>query len=139
MDVVHRVCELIPEDNVMLQEVKSMMMFDAAQLTIKVAGAEAGELYDLKMEAAAIIRKSARDLMVQKHALKMYGFEEVVYFDTVRELLEEYRLLFIEWVNGFDQWDYVIDRWGLFNPSGVGPFDKDPNEDIPFDPNDFLE
>jgi len=23
--------------------------------------------------------------------------------------------------------------WGLFNPPGVGPFDKDPDEDIPFD------
>jgi hypothetical protein len=138
MDVVQRIGDLIPEDNDMLMEVRSMMMFDAAQLTIKVAGAEAGGLYDLKMEAATIIRKSAMDLMVQKHALKMYGFEEVVYFDTVRELLEEYRLLFIDWVNGFDQWNYVIDRWGLFNPPGVEPFDKDPDEDIPFDPNDLL-
>ncbi|MFT7035795.1 MAG: hypothetical protein ACJA2S_004319 [Cyclobacteriaceae bacterium] len=94
MDVVQRICDLIPEDNDMLMEVRSMMMFDAA----------------------TIIRKSAMDLMVQKHALKMYGFEEVVYFDTVRELLEEYRLLFVDWVNGFDQWNYVIDRRGLFNP-----------------------
>lgn len=27
---------------------------------------------------------------------------------------------------------YIIDRWGLFNPPGVGPFDKDPDDDIPF-------
>jgi hypothetical protein len=33
---------------------------------------------------------------------------------------------------GFDKWDYIIDRWGLFNPPGVGPFDKDPDDDIPF-------
>lgn len=138
MDVVHRICELIPEENDMLMEVKSMMMFDAAQLTIKVAGAEAAELYDLKMEAATIVRKSAMDLMVQKHALKMHGFEQAVYFDTVGELIEEYRILFIDWVKGFDQWDYVIDRWGLFNPPGVDPFDKDPDEDIPFDPSDLL-
>jgi len=50
----------------------------------------------------------------------------------VRDLIEEYRLLFIEWVAGFDKWDYVIDRWGLFNPPGIGPFDKDPDDDIPF-------
>ena len=138
MDVVHRICELIPEENDMLMEVKSMMIFDAAQLTIKVAGAEAAELYDLKMEEATIVRKSAMDLMVQKHALKMHGFEQVVYFDTVGELIEEYRILFIDWVKGFDQWDYVIDRWGLFNPPGVDPFYKDPDEDIPFDPSDLL-
>jgi hypothetical protein len=41
-------------------------------------------------------------------------------------------LLFIPWVAGFDKWNYVIDRWGLFNPPGIGPFDKDPDDDIPF-------
>ncbi|HNW57202.1 MAG TPA: hypothetical protein PLR88_09465 [Bacteroidales bacterium] len=50
----------------------------------------------------------------------------------VRDLIEEYRLLFIDWVAGFDKWDYIIDRWGLFNPPGVGPFDKDHDDDIPF-------
>ena len=39
------------------------MLNDAALLTVKVAGAEAAGLYDLKMENAAIIRKAARDLM----------------------------------------------------------------------------
>jgi len=51
---------------------------------------------------------------------------------VIRDLVEEYRLLFINWLTGFDKWDYVIDRWGLFNPPGVGPFDKDPDDDIPF-------
>jgi hypothetical protein len=54
------------------------------------------------------------------------------------DLIEEYRLLFIDWVAGFDKWNYYIDRWGLFNPPGVGPFDKDPDNDIPFNPDDFF-
>ena len=66
----------------------------------------------------------------------MFGFEEVKYLHIVRNLIEEFRLLFIDWVAAFDKEDYVIDRWGLFNPPGVGPFDKDPDEDIPFDPED---
>jgi len=133
-DVVHKICELIPEENKDLQHVKEMMIADAAQLSVKIAGAEAGELYDLKMENAAIIRKAARDLMVQNHSLKAFDFEYVEYFDIVRNLIEEYRLLFIDWVAGFDKWNYIIDRWGLFNPPGVGPFDKDPDDDIPFNP-----
>jgi hypothetical protein len=113
-------------------DVKACMLCDAAQLTVKVAGAEAAGLYDLKMENAAIIRKAARDLMVQQHSLDMFGFEYVEYYQIVRDLIEEYRLLFIAWVAGFDKWDYIIDRWGLFNPPGIGPFDKDPDDDIPF-------
>ena len=136
-DVVHKISELIPDDNKELQYTKSFMLEDAAQLTAKVVGAEAGGLYDLKMEAASIIRKAARELMVLNHSLEMFGFKETRYFEIVRELLEEYRLLFIDWVAGFDQWDYVIDRWGLFNPPGLSPFDKDPDDDIPFDPLDY--
>ena len=131
-DMVMKITDLIPEDNEYLMDIKSCMLSDAAQLTVKVAGAEAGELYDLKMENAAIIRKAARELMVQNHSLDMFGFEYVGYYKIVRELIEEYRLLFIDWVAGFDKWNYIIDRWGLFNPPGVGPFDKDPDDDIPF-------
>ena len=131
-DLVIRITDLIPEDNEHLLFVKSCMLDDAAQLTVKIAGAEAAELYDLKMENAAIIRKAARDLIVQQHSLQSFGFKDAGYYEMVRELVEEYRLLFIDWVAGFDKWDYIIDRWGLFNPPGVGPFDKDPDDDIPF-------
>jgi hypothetical protein len=140
-DMVHKIADLIPENDEYLNHVKSSMLCDATLLTVKVAGAEAAGLYDLKMENAAIIRKAARDLMVQKHSLEMFGFEYPEYYQIVRDLIEEYRLLFIDWVAGFDKWDYIIDRWGLFNPPGVGPFDKDPDDDIPFhgfdeDPNE---
>ena len=138
-EVVHQICELIPEEDEHLQFIKGQMLGDAALLTVKIAGAEGGGLYDIRMECAAIIRKAARDLMVSNHSLEMFGFKEVEYFDIVRDLIEEYRLLFIEWVAGFDKWNYYIDRWGLFNPPGVGPFDKDPDEDIPFNPKDFFE
>ena len=131
-DMVNKITDLIPENNEYLMEVKSCMLSDAALLTVKVAGAEAAELYDLKMENAAIIRKAAHDLLVQQHSLNMFGFEYVEYYQIVRDLIEEYRLLFIDWVAGFDKWDYIIDRWGLFNPPGIGPFDKDPDDDIPF-------
>ncbi len=133
LDVVMQITKLIPDDNEILQSVKGFMIEDAAQLTIKVAGATGAGLYDLKMEAAAIIRKAAMNLKIQNHNLEMHGFKEAHYFNIVRELIEEYRLLFIDWVAGFDQWDYVIDRWGLFNPPGVGPFDHDPDDDIPFE------
>jgi hypothetical protein len=132
-EVVNQICDLIPEGNKMLQHTKAVILEDAMILSVKVAGASGGGLYDIKMEAATLIRKAAMELMIQSHALKMFGFEHVEYYDIVRNLIEEYRLLFIEWVNGFDKEDYVIDRWGLFNPPGVGPFDHDPDDDIPFD------
>ena len=88
------------------------MSEDAANLSVKVSGAESGELYDIKMENAAIIRRSARELIVHTHSLRMYGYKETQYFDLLRQAVEEYRLLFIEWVASFDPWNYVVDSWG---------------------------
>ncbi|MEQ8684790.1 MAG: hypothetical protein RIE86_05845 [Imperialibacter sp.] len=124
LETVRLIGNLIPEDDEMLQDIKGHMLSDAALLTVKVAGAEAGDLYDIRMEAAAIIRKAARDLMVQNHSLDMHGFKEVRYYQLVRDLIEEYRLLFIDWVAGFDTNNYIVDQWGLFNPPGIGPFDE---------------
>ncbi|MDD4968067.1 MAG: hypothetical protein PHT07_01415 [Paludibacter sp.] len=127
LDVVKQIADLIPDEDEHLGFVKQIMMEDAYMLTVKIAGAEGGDLYDLRMENAAIIRKSARDLMVQYHSLEMFGFEYVEYYTMVRDLIEEYRVLFIEWVASFDKWNYTIDRWGLFNPPGVTPFDPEPD------------
>lgn len=133
IDTVNQIGELIPEDSEQLQHLKGQMLGDAMMLVAKVRGAEGADLYDIRMENAAIIRKAARDLMLSNHSLEMLGFKYVDYFDIVRDLIEEYRLLFIRWVESFDQWNYITDRWGLFNPPGVGPFDKDVDDDIPPD------
>lgn len=53
--------------------------------------------------------------------------------------LDTFRVLFAEWVNTFDCWNYHIDRWGLFNPPGINYDDIDPDEDLPFNPDDFTD
>jgi hypothetical protein len=92
-EVVHQLSKLIPEDDEMLQSTKGYMLSDAALLTVKVAGASGAAFYDLKMENATIIRKAARELILHNHSLEAFGFEEVEYFQIVRDLVEEYRLL----------------------------------------------
>lgn len=59
-EIVDQICELIADDNIILQHTKGKMYGDAALLSVKVARAESGRSYDLKMENAAIIRKAAR-------------------------------------------------------------------------------
>ncbi len=57
-DVVHHIAKLIP-DNVdsPLQSIKANMISDAALLTVKIAGACGGDLYDIRMESATIIQQ----------------------------------------------------------------------------------
>ncbi len=132
--------EIVPADNEFLQETTVRFMIENAMIIpAKIAGAQAVELYDLKMENATIIRKAARELYVQAGSLR---FEEAIsdqdYIHLLRNEIEEFRLLFIDWVANFDVWNYIKDNWGLFNPPGVSAHDKDPDDDIPFNPDDFL-
>lgn len=133
--------EIIPADNEFLQETTARFMMENAMIIpAKIAGAQAVELYDLKMENATIIRKAARELYVQAGSLR---FEEDIldkdYILLLRKEIDEFRLLFIDWVAGFDIWNYIKDDWGLFNPPGVNAHDKDPDADIPFNHDDFFD
>ncbi len=55
LDMVNKIAALIPENDEYLEDVKACMLSDAAQLNVKVAGAEAAGLFDLKMENAALV------------------------------------------------------------------------------------
>lgn len=126
------------EENELLKHHAEYLKNNASIINAKIAGAEGADLYDLRMENAAIIRKAAREILTDSTGLKIYGFEHVEYLDLLRNEVEQFRVLFAQWVKTFDPWNYSIDRWGLFNPPGVNYDDKDPDDDIPFNPEDFF-
>lgn len=133
--------EIVPAENQFLQETTvRFMLEDAMIIPAKIAGAQGVELYDLKMENATIIRKAARDLYIHAGSLR---FEEDVqdkdYINLLRDEIDEFRLLFIDWVASFDVWNYIKDDWGLFNPPGVSAHDKDPDDDIDYNPEDLFD
>lgn len=132
--------QIIPKEDEFLQATTvRFMMEDAMLIPAKIAGAEAGDLYDLRMENAAIIRKAARELYVQVGGLRHHGVDNEEYIDLLRKEIDEFRLLFIDWVASFDVWNYIKDDWGLFNPPGVNAHDKDPDDGTPLDPDNFFD
>jgi len=139
MDIVQMVLALkahIDPDDEMQKDTMQFMIADAMQIPVKLSGAMGVGLYDVKMENAAIIRKCAREVMVSTNGFRGISKETDEYLDLLRAEIEEFRLLFVDWVATFDPWNYIIDRWGLFNPPGVNAHDKDPDDDIPLDPDE---
>jgi len=118
-ETIKAITELFPEDDFILSDLKGQLLGDAMLIQSKLAGAFGVKLYDLKMENATLIRKAARDLMVSYQTLKMLDFEDVEYYKIIRTQIEEFRLLFVEWVAGFNQKHFITDSWGLFNPPGI--------------------
>ena len=136
--VVYKIVDLIPDDmDEMGKEAAREMNYYAGIMCAKIAGAQGDMPYSIKMENATFIRHAAHNLIIQEHMLRHFDFDEKDYFQLIRDLVEEYRQIFVQWVEGFDPWNYVaIDRWGLFNPPGVGANDHDPDDDIPHNPDD---
>ncbi len=112
----------------------NFMIENSLVIPSKIAGAfKESTPYGLKMENATIIRKAANDLLTDAGMLAFYEFKEVEYLELLQNEIDEFRILFAEWVQTFDIWNYHIDRWGLFNPPGINYDDLDPDDDFDID------
>lgn len=120
-DVLEIITDLFPENNEYLQSIKGNLLGDIMLIQAKICGAEAVKLYDIKMENATIIRKAARDIFVGGNTLEHFGFSDSKYYSLVRNLIEEFRILFIDWISSFNPKHFIVDNWGLFNPPGISP------------------
>jgi hypothetical protein len=79
----------------------------------KLMAAAGTDLYVLQMENAAVIRTNLRQLMEQVGFAVLMGFAEESYKKVIQEAMDEFRLLFKNWVATFEKDDYE-DEWGLF-------------------------
>lgn len=95
------------------QVTKSFIMENAMIIGPKLRGAMAVDLYILKMENAAIVRTNARQLMEQVSFSVLSGFAGEEYKNVIEESMDEFRILFKEWVSTFKK-DDIEDDWGLF-------------------------
>lgn len=140
VDVICQSCKDEVRDNPVLRNNLEFMQEDAAQIPAKIAGAFHVSQYDIRMENATIIRKCAKSVHLLAGSLSRAGLGNKDYTELLRDTIEnEFRPMFAEWVATFDREDYIIDRWGLFNPPGVNYDDHDPDDDIPFDAASYLE
>lgn len=113
-ETVRAIVETFPEDDDLVAHYREIMLTDAASLASKISAAEAVDLYTLRMENAVLIKVAARNLLTQTSGLKMLGITEPHYLQVLRDEIEAFRLVFLEWVKGFDRTRDVRDDWGLF-------------------------
>lgn len=131
----------LPEEDEYIQATKHLMMEDAMIIPAKIAGAEGGDMYSIRMQNAAIIREHAMHLYVQVGSLRFHKeYKDLEYVKLIRNEIDAFRILFIEWVKNFDTANYFWDEWELFNPPGaIPPIESTFNDDDDFDINEFMD
>ncbi len=116
----------------LLEQYATSIINNALIIPAKIAGAEGGDLFDIRMENATLIRMAAKDILNGCTGLQLCGYKNDDFLQLLRDEIEAFRILFAHWVQSFSDSDYLIDRWGLFNPPGVNFDDYDPADDMPF-------
>lgn len=91
-----------------------LMMEDAMVMSAKFAGAESIPDFVLKMEKAVIMKVHAKSLDSMTYQLALEETHAEEHLELLRQAIEEYRKLFIEWIRGFDPAEKYDDGWGIF-------------------------
>lgn len=133
LNLSQTMCDMLPDDED-AESTKHMIMQNAYLIPAKIKGAMAMEYYSLMMENAVIVKVNAMELRTALWACStMHGIEQQ-YVDVLRNEIETFRELFINWVTAFDKTHDLPDEWHLFNDPASFPED-----DEPFDPDDFFK
>ncbi len=94
---------------------REIMLESAMIIPAKIAGAEAMDDYILKMENATVIKIHARSLLTQTSSAKYLDLQDERYLKLLRDEIEAFRLLFLQWVASFENGTTKEgDGWGLF-------------------------
>jgi hypothetical protein len=91
-----------------------MMMEDATLLISKISVTEAFSDYVMKMENAVIIKVHAKSLNSMTYQLAIEQTHAEEHLQLLRISIEEFRVLFKEWVRSFDSSERFDDGWGIF-------------------------
>ncbi|HWB26643.1 MAG TPA: hypothetical protein VG738_14260 [Chitinophagaceae bacterium] len=96
-----------------IAERKNMILGDAFEVAAKIRSSETGNMYILRMENAAIIRKNAQMIKSAMLTFNIDGEMEDSYCEAIRTEIDNFRELFKQWVATFQK-DVFEDDWGLF-------------------------
>jgi len=111
-DLAEIIAEALKEDE-MKEHLAAQMFTNAALIQAKIAGAEGGGLYTLRMQNAVLIKLATQDMFNAISFASMVEINEEDYVDLMRDKIDEFRLVFNDWVRGFDKTYDIPDNWAI--------------------------
>ena len=135
-DLAEVIADSLKEDE-MKEHLAVQMLSNAALVQAKIAGAEGGGLYSLRMQNAVLIKLAVQDMFNAVSFASMVEINEEDYVDLMREKVDEFRLVFNEWIRGFDKSYDIPDNWAIRFDTSTPEQEK--LEDLMFDEDRFFE
>jgi len=111
-ELANVIVEAIKEDD-QKDWLVSEIVGNAMLIQAKIAGAEGGGLYSLRMQNAVLIKYAAYNMLNAVVGSEMFGLNNEDYVDLMREKIEEFRIEFVAWIHGFDKSYDIPDDWAI--------------------------
>ncbi|HVW14829.1 MAG TPA: hypothetical protein VHB54_13420 [Mucilaginibacter sp.] len=151
LELAEAIVEAIKEDDEK-EWLSGEIVGNAMLIQAKIAGAEGGGLYSLRMENAVLIKYAVYNMRNAVISTEMFGLNNEDYVNLMREKVEEFRVEFVAWIRGFDKSYDIPDNWAIRYDTSTpeqeeleklmfddDKFDLDDPDDDEFDPDDFDE
>jgi hypothetical protein len=136
LELAEVIAEALKEDS-KKEHLASEIVSNAMIMQVKIAGAEGGGLYSLKMQNAVVIKIAAQDMLNAVIFSAMVNINEEDYVQLMRDKVEEFRLAFLDWIRGFDKSYDIPDNWGIRYDSSTPEQEK--LEELMFDEDKFWD
>ena len=106
------IAESLKEDD-MKEHLAGQIVSNACIIQVKIAGAEGGGLYSLRMQNAVLIKLAIHDMLNAVSFASMVEINQEDYVQLMRDKIEEFRLIFVDWIRGFDKTYDIPDNWAI--------------------------
>jgi len=113
-DIINGIVETFSSDDEISLHYKEVMISDVKKLRNRIIATEDAEYFSLKMENAVLVKVAAQNLLAQEAGLNLLNLADLSYLEVLRNEIETFRLLFIEWTSSFDRSRDMEDGWNLF-------------------------
>jgi hypothetical protein len=135
-DLAEVIAESLKDDE-KKEHLASEMFLHSAIIQAKIAGAEGGGLYSLRMQNAVLIKVAVHDLFNAVLFSSMVDISEEDYTDLIRDKVDEFREVFNEWIRGFDKTYDIPDNWAIRFDTSTPEQEK--LEELMFDEDRFYD
>jgi hypothetical protein len=135
-DLAETIADALKEDD-MKEHLAAQMFSNAALIQAKIAGAEGGGLFSLRMQNAVLIKLAVQDMFNAVSFASMVKINEEDYVDLMRDKVEEFRLVFVDWIRSFDKTYDIPDNWAIRFETSTPEQEK--LEELMFDEDRFFE
>jgi hypothetical protein len=135
LELANIIAETLKEND-KKEHLAAEILTNAMLIQVKIAGAEGGGLYSLKMQNAVLIKFAVQDMFNAVVFAAMVEINEEDYVDLMREKVEEFRLAFVDWIRGFDKSYDIPDNWAIRFDTSTPEQEK--LEELMFDDDKFF-